>query len=166
MKNTGVVRKIDELGRIVIPKEIRKNLGIKNGEDVQIFVEDNMIMLKKYERIYSFKDKIKVFVSIISKYSSSVIYVSDKEKIIISSDNNYVNERLDNNILLTMEERKTLESYMLNIGEILLNKYYLVIPIIVDADAIGSLILLSDNKINREDRLILNILLSLIFMEM
>lgn len=165
MKNTGVVRKIDELGRIVIPKEIRKNLSIKNGEDVQIFVEDNMIMLKKYERIYTFRDKIKVFVSILSKYSSS-IYVSDKEKIIISSDNKYLNEILDNNILLTMEERKTLESYVLNIGESVLNKYYLVMPIIVDADVIGSIILLSDNKINREDKLVLNILMSLILIEM
>ena len=41
--DTGVVRKIDELGRIVIPKEIRKNLNIRNGEDVSIFVKDNMI---------------------------------------------------------------------------------------------------------------------------
>ena len=37
--DTGVVRKIDELGRIVIPKEIRKNLNIRNGEDVSIFVK-------------------------------------------------------------------------------------------------------------------------------
>ena len=36
--DTGVVRKIDELGRIVISKEIRKNLNIRNGEDVSIFV--------------------------------------------------------------------------------------------------------------------------------
>ena len=48
MKNTGVIRKIDELGRIVIPKEIRKNLNIRNGEDVQIFVEEDKIVLKKY----------------------------------------------------------------------------------------------------------------------
>ena len=43
--NTGIVRKIDELGRIVIPKEIRKNLNIRNGEDVQIFIQDNSIVL-------------------------------------------------------------------------------------------------------------------------
>ena len=54
--DTGVVRKIDELGRIVIPKEIRKNLNIRNGEDVSIFVKDNMIVLKKYERALTIKE--------------------------------------------------------------------------------------------------------------
>ena len=42
MKTTGVIRRIDELGRIVIPKEIRKNLRIKNGESVEIFVEGDI----------------------------------------------------------------------------------------------------------------------------
>lgn len=49
--DTGVVRKIDELGRIVIPKEIRKNLNIRNGEDVSIFVKDNMIVLKSMKEL-------------------------------------------------------------------------------------------------------------------
>ena len=46
MKTTGVIRRIDELGRVVIPKEIRKNLRIKNGETLEIFVEDNDIVLR------------------------------------------------------------------------------------------------------------------------
>ena len=41
MKSTGVVRRIDELGRIVIPKEIRKNFRIKEGENLEIFINDN-----------------------------------------------------------------------------------------------------------------------------
>ena len=49
MKATGVIRRIDELGRIVIPKEIRKNLRIKEGENLEIFVDKNeQIILKKY----------------------------------------------------------------------------------------------------------------------
>ena len=47
MKTTGVVRRIDDLGRIVIPKEIRRNLRIRDGESLEIFVEDEMIALKK-----------------------------------------------------------------------------------------------------------------------
>ena len=57
MKNTGVVRKIDELGRIVIPKEIRKTLNIGTGEDLQIFVENDSIVLKKYIKMLSLKEK-------------------------------------------------------------------------------------------------------------
>lgn len=48
MKSTGIVRHIDELGRIVVPKEIRKKLGIANTDPVEIYVEDDKIILKKY----------------------------------------------------------------------------------------------------------------------
>ena len=48
MKTTGVVRRIDDLGRIVIPKEIRKTLRIKDGESVEIFLDSDNIVLKKY----------------------------------------------------------------------------------------------------------------------
>ena len=47
MISTGVVRKIDDLGRIVIPKEIRKTLGIRDGENLEITVEDDKIKLNK-----------------------------------------------------------------------------------------------------------------------
>lgn len=49
MKATGIVRRIDDLGRIVIPKEIRKTRGIKNGDSVEIFVDGDCIVLRKYE---------------------------------------------------------------------------------------------------------------------
>ena len=48
MKTTGVVRKIDDLGRIVIPKEIRRTLKIRDGESLEIFVDKEMVTLKKY----------------------------------------------------------------------------------------------------------------------
>ncbi len=50
MKSTGVVRKVDELGRIVLPIEIRKNMDIANrGDAVEIFIDDDKIILKKYQ---------------------------------------------------------------------------------------------------------------------
>lgn len=50
MKSTGIVRKVDELGRIVLPIEIRKNMDIaKKGDAVEIFVDDERIILKKYQ---------------------------------------------------------------------------------------------------------------------
>ena len=49
MKSTGIVRKIDELGRIVLPIEIRNNMDIKNRDAVEIFVDEDRIILKKYE---------------------------------------------------------------------------------------------------------------------
>lgn len=49
MKATGIVRKVDELGRIVIPIELRRNLNINIHDPIEIFVDEDFIMLKKYE---------------------------------------------------------------------------------------------------------------------
>lgn len=49
MKSTGIVRRIDELGRIVLPIEIRKNLSLASKDAVEIFVNEDTIVLKKYE---------------------------------------------------------------------------------------------------------------------
>lgn len=48
MKATGIVRQIDDLGRIVIPKELRKTLGLADGEPMEVFVEGEYVILKKY----------------------------------------------------------------------------------------------------------------------
>lgn len=50
MKETGIVRKVDDLGRIVIPKELRDLLNIQTKDTLEIFLEDNRIILRKYER--------------------------------------------------------------------------------------------------------------------
>lgn len=49
MKSTGIVRKVDELGRIVIPKELRRTLNIEEGDGLEIYTEGEQIILKKYE---------------------------------------------------------------------------------------------------------------------
>lgn len=49
MKSTGIVRKVDELGRVVIPMELRRVLGIKEKDSLEIYVEEEKIILKKYQ---------------------------------------------------------------------------------------------------------------------
>lgn len=68
MKSTGIVRNIDELGRVVVPKELRKKLGIENTDPVEIYVEGEKIILTKYhpachfcgsaENVIEFKSKM------------------------------------------------------------------------------------------------------------
>ncbi|MFC5603612.1 AbrB/MazE/SpoVT family DNA-binding domain-containing protein [Sporosarcina koreensis] len=48
MKSTGIVRKVDELGRVVIPIELRRTLGIEQKDALEIYVDDDKIILKKY----------------------------------------------------------------------------------------------------------------------
>lgn len=60
MKSTGIVRKVDELGRIVIPKELRRQFGVTDNEDAfEIFVDGNTIVLKKYEPSCVFCDNVR-----------------------------------------------------------------------------------------------------------
>ena len=54
LKSTGIVRKVDELGRIVLPKELRSTLNINEKDSLEIFVDNHMIILKKYEPAYMF----------------------------------------------------------------------------------------------------------------
>lgn len=68
MKNTGIVRHVDELGRIVLPKELRKTLGIKEKDPVEIWTEEDTIVLKKYSET----DKCKLCGS-----SENVVKVDD-----------------------------------------------------------------------------------------
>ena len=49
MKSTGVVRKIDEMGRVVIPKEIRRTLDIQDGDSLEIYIDQEDIILRKYQ---------------------------------------------------------------------------------------------------------------------
>ena len=54
MKSTGVVRKMDDLGRIVLPIEIRKTLGIKEKDSIEIFIDEDRIILQKYQPACTF----------------------------------------------------------------------------------------------------------------
>ena len=49
MKAEGIIRRVDDLGRVVIPKEVRQKFGIRNGDPLEIFVENGCICLRKYD---------------------------------------------------------------------------------------------------------------------
>ena len=58
MKATGIIRRIDELGRVVIPREIRRSLKIREGDPLEILIEKNCICFKKYSALGSFSEDI------------------------------------------------------------------------------------------------------------
>ena len=72
MKSTGIVRKIDELGRIVLPIEIRNTLDIKPKDSIEIFVDDDKIVLKKYQPSCIFRGKL-VCADCISAIKRSIV---------------------------------------------------------------------------------------------
>ena len=59
MKSIGIVRRLDELGRIVLPKELRRNMNINTSDGLEIFVDGNTVVLKKYEPACIFCGEVK-----------------------------------------------------------------------------------------------------------
>ena len=67
MKSTGVVRKVDELGRIVLPIEIRKTLDIQQKDAIEIFIDEDKIILQKYQPACIFCNRVE-----------NIVYFNDK----------------------------------------------------------------------------------------
>ena len=83
MKATGVVRRIDDLGRIVIPKEIRKTLRIGEGSPLEIFTErDGEIVLKKYSPIGELSEFASNYSETLSKTTCHIACITDKDSVI------------------------------------------------------------------------------------
>ena len=85
MKMTGIIRRIDDLGRIVIPKELRKSLRIKNGDSLEIFVDQEDIILKKYSPIESIEEAAIKYVEGFNQVIKHNVIVTDKDKVIAVS---------------------------------------------------------------------------------
>ena len=86
MKTTGVVRRIDDLGRIVIPKEIRRTLHIKEGDPLEIFTDkEGEIILKKYSPIGELSEFATGYAETLSKTTGHIACITDKDTVIAVS---------------------------------------------------------------------------------
>ena len=85
MKATGMVRRVDELGRIVIPKEIRKTLKIKEGEPLEIYVEKDNLLLKKYSKVGANTEIAENIANALTETTEKSVIVTDTESVIASS---------------------------------------------------------------------------------
>ena len=85
MKATGIVRRIDELGRIVIPKEIRRVLRIREGDPIEIFTEEDGVVLKKYARIRELGDYAETYCQALTGALGFSAAVTDTETVLFAS---------------------------------------------------------------------------------
>jgi len=152
MKATGIVRRIDDLGRVVIPKEIRRTLRIREGDPLEIFVDrDGEVILKKYSPIGELGDFAKEYAESLYESTGHITMISDRDTMIAvagASRKEYLEKSVGSVVESAMESRKSvLET---NPGEYdiirdVLEHYasYVIAPIIAGGDPIGSVILLS-----------------------
>ena len=146
MINTGIVRKIDELGRIVLPKELRKSLNINSGDDLEIIVYNKKIILEKYSKLESIESKLIKIIDCFNIDNKYNIFVTKGFKLI-----NYNNEEVSNNIKEIILSRKTfisdrIEKNIIN-DNISLNGKSVIMPIVIDSDLLGSIIIISNESI-------------------
>ena len=152
MKSTGVIRRIDELGRVVIPKEIRRNLGIRDGENVEIYTDDESIILKKHYRMSTNSDLAFNLCELINNELNNKIMITDREKIIAAQGYNedIVGKKLNKEYLEIIESREITEKESFIVEDIKIEEKFIFIPIISLNDSIGLVILSSNNELKGE----------------
>lgn len=154
MKLAGIVRRIDELGRIVVPKEIRKTLHIKNGENLEIFINDDTIVLKKYSELGNMQELSDTITETLNSTLKASILISDTDKYISISGplkKKYLNDEISETILKYINDRKTviLKDKPINLTKDKSeNENIFISPIISSGDAIGSIIVISKKELN------------------
>ena len=169
MKSTGITRRIDDLGRIVIPKEIRKNLKIKENEVLEIFIDNDNIILKKFSSFDDMDKILESYIDVLSDISLKNVLITNRDKVIMCSENkkyDYLNKEISDDISYFMNNRKTISTKQEQSLEIIKNisitTNYLVNPIINNGDILGSIILFGNGKIVEKDIISTSIISKLI----
>ena len=112
MKATGIVRRIDDLGRVVIPKEIRRTLRIREGDPLEIFVDrEGEVILKKYSPIRELGEFAKEYADSLFETTGHITCITDRDTIIAvsgASKKEYMNKAVGSVIEQAMEGRKTI----------------------------------------------------------
>ena len=154
MKATGIVRRIDELGRVVIPKEIRRTLRIKEGDPLEIFTDRDELMLKKYSPIATLEKFSKATARSLNDLSGKLAVICDTDGILHACGEG--KKELDGKILpqdmeKILRERRTYIANAAEGGDILpltdgLNEgitAQIIVPIISGGDCVGAVVVLS-----------------------
>jgi AbrB family transcriptional regulator (stage V sporulation protein T) len=162
LKATGIVRRIDDLGRVVIPKEIRRTLRIREGDPLEIFTDkDGEVILKKYSPIGELSDFATQYAESLHKTSGHITCITDRDTIIAvsgASKREFLEKPLSPDLERIIEEKTTLvvkspddKAISITADESPDKKYtsQVVTPIISEGDPIGAVILLSTDPDTR-----------------
>ena len=156
MKATGIVRRIDDLGRIVVPKEIRRTLRIREGDPLEIFTgSDGEVILKKYSPINDLSEFALEYVESIFETYGTPTLLSDRDEIIAVagiSKKEYVGRRISAACEDLLNERKVISEKLENSLELVPGQFeqvksYVVAPILLNGDLIGAIYLLSKDQV-------------------
>lgn len=155
LKATGIVRRIDDLGRVVIPKEIRRTLRIREGDPLEIFTDrEGQVILKKYSPIGELNEFATEYCQSLHDNTNHTAIISDRDTIIAisgGSKREYLDKRISPELERLTEGRAT---YVTNEVNKPIKLYYededessytaqVIAPIVMQGDPIGAVVLLS-----------------------
>ncbi|MEG2199489.1 MAG: stage V sporulation T C-terminal domain-containing protein, partial [Anaerovorax sp.] len=155
MKATGIVRRIDDLGRVVIPKEIRRTMRIREGDPLEIFTDrDGEVILKKYSPIGELGQFAEEYAESASKILNCIALVSDADQIIAvagASKKMFMEKKISKDLETIINNKTTYlsksgdKNHSITAEDTGTNDYIsqLMVPIISQGDPIGAIIFLS-----------------------
>lgn len=151
MKATGIVRRIDDLGRVVIPKEIRRTMRIREGDPLEIYTEkDGEVIFKKYSPIGELGDFASNYVETLAKASGHGACITDRDNVIAVSGipkKELIEKRISHELDDVMNEKTTVTNgKKINVADG--NDKYsagVVVPIVSEGDTIGSVLFIMND---------------------
>lgn len=169
MKATGIVRRIDDLGRVVIPKEIRRSMRIREGDPLEIFVDrEGGIILKKYSPIGELASLAREYAEAINETLGQPVLIADRDSIIAVSGapkKDFLGKAVGRLVERSMEERRPyLNNYpdaMAADGSIVAEdqgedsyrfRGELVAPIIAQGDPVGAVVICGKEGLGETER--------------
>ena len=158
MKATGIVRRIDDLGRVVIPKEIRRTMRIREGDPLEIFTDrDGEVIFKKYSPIGELGEFAVQYADTLSKTSGHTVCITDKDTVIAVSGapkKDFAEKKVSTELERVMEEKT---AFVIRAGDTKTmpivegaDKYLagVIAPIMSEGDAIGTVVMVSEDGIS------------------
>ena len=157
MKATGIVRRIDDLGRVVVPKEIRRTLRIREGDPMEIFTgREGEVVLKKYSPLGEMWQFAQRFVQVLSRETKTLAIITDRDQVIAASGSGkkeYEQKRISQELEEAMKERARFLSKAGQCpaipvvgGETQEAPEQIVCTILSEGDAIGAVVLLAKEQ--------------------
>ena len=154
MKATGIVRRIDDLGRVVVPKEIRRTLRIREGDPLEIFTDrEGEIILKKYSPIGELGQFAKQYADSLTQTTGHIVAITDKDQFIAVSGpakKDIITKGISRDLEDAINERETVIAAKDDKNFIrMMNEddseytFQVITPIISEGDAIGAVIILT-----------------------
>ena len=145
----GTIRRIDDLGRVVIPKTVRKALNIKTGDNLEIYIESENIILKKYSEMGKIGEIGLIVSSVLEEKLKVKVYITDRDKVISNTEDK---DTISKELQEIIGKRKIEERQELKITDKLTTEGNTIIcPVLTNGDIIGSIIVFKKEDISKDE---------------